>query len=114
MHDWSLLLLGNGSSMAVWDDFGYRSLYGTASSGHGLLSAEDKALFDALKTTNFEGVLQDLRTAQTVDSAIGLSIDKHHERYNSIRDALVAAVHPGRSSTTSGRGTRLATSCSTP
>lgn len=52
------LLLGNGSSRAVWEGFGYSSLYERASAGiDHPLTPEDGALFAALDTTNFESVL---------------------------------------------------------
>lgn len=79
--------------MAVWPRFGYHSLYEAAVGDLGTLTPVDQAVFDALQTTNFEGVLRDLRTAAIVDGALGLDTTRQLERYASIRDALVAAVH---------------------
>jgi Domain of unknown function (DUF4917) len=79
--------------MAVWSQFGYHSLYDEATGNTDALDDDDVAIFNALQTRNFEGVLRGLRTASVVDSALGLDVGLHLERYNSIREALVAAVH---------------------
>lgn len=89
MHDWTNLLVGNGASLAVWSRFGYRSL---AEAAEGLTD-EDRAVFDALKTQNFESVLRGLRTAEHVGAALELDTGPYSERYESVREALVAAVH---------------------
>ena len=95
MHDWAGLLLGNGASLAIWSGFGYRSLYATAVGGgtEHPLSDNDQRVFRALGTTNFEGVLADVRVTAIVNEALGLDVSIPLDRYDSIRDALVAAVH---------------------
>jgi hypothetical protein len=92
MHDWAVILLGNGASCAIWSRFGYGSLYRVAQRNGGL-PPEDVNLFKALNTSNFEGVLAGLQTALKVDGALGLDVAPHLERYESVRDALVSAVH---------------------
>jgi hypothetical protein len=89
------LLLGNGASRAVWPKFAYDSLFDLArdvqEDAH--LTAEDIALFEALSTRNFERVLSALRTASAVGKALGHLTAALDTRYDSVRRALVAAVH---------------------
>lgn len=87
-QDWPLLLLGNGASRAVSDKFAYDSLYVEAP-----LTDEDRELFDALGTTNFEEVLDHLRTAELVCEQLGHASDEVSERYSSIQEALITAVN---------------------
>ncbi len=94
--DWRGLLVGNGSSIAVWPEFHYDSLYSIAASdaGQHKLAAADISLFDALATKNFEQVLSSLKTTGLVGSALQLGIDATlEERYSSIQAALFDAVH---------------------
>ena len=54
--DWKGILIGNGASIAVWDDFRYSSIY-TKSQSEELdhrLTRKDIQLFETLETTNFE------------------------------------------------------------
>jgi Domain of unknown function (DUF4917) len=88
------ILLGNGASRAVWDGFGYESLYNialTENQNHPL-SPEDAALFEALNTRNFENVLAGLATTRRVAAALGLEIPVVTERYASIQSAVAEAV----------------------
>lgn len=85
---WETLLSGNGASCAVSSKYSYPSLYADAP-----LTADDEGLFDALQTKNFEEVLNHLRTASLVCSQLGHASDEVDDRYNSIRDALISAVH---------------------
>ena len=86
---WPALLLGNGSSVAVWRDFGYDRLYDQAA-----LTAADKRLFRAIgRTTNFELVLDALRVSRVVCDQLGHADFEVQQRYDSIRDALIAAVN---------------------
>jgi Domain of unknown function (DUF4917) len=95
MHDWAGILLGNGASLAVWNSFAYTSLYDTACSNTTgqPLPAEDRAIFDALETTNFESVLAGLRTTALINDAIGTDPSVALDHYDAIRESLVAAVH---------------------
>lgn len=93
-HDWSGLLLGNGSSIAVWPRFGYSSLFDEAQRldlEHSLTEA-DLRLFDRMGTTNFEAVLSALQTAKIVGDALGTDTTEITARHQAIRLALVAAV----------------------
>ena len=85
---WPTLLVGNGASIAVSSDFGYDSLFQVAP-----LTVDDTDLFDALETKNFEEVLNHLRTASLVCEQLGHASQDVDDRYESIRDALIEAVH---------------------
>lgn len=89
------ILIGNGASRVIWDDFQYDSLYQQAQllAGGASLTALDVALFTAYTTTNFEGVLQALATADRVTTALGKQDPLIIQRYDHIRQALVQAVH---------------------
>ena len=94
--DWGVLLLGNGASQAVWREFSYPSLFQVARTRNrnNPLQPEDEALFRALgNTRNFEGVLAGLDVSRRVMGALGIEMQKVEERYESIRAALVEAVH---------------------
>lgn len=86
--DWPTLLIGNGGSIAVSAAFNYTSLYQIAP-----LTQDDRDLFVALNTENFEEVLNHLRTASMVCEQLGHTSADVDARYNSIRDALIDAVH---------------------
>lgn len=85
--DWPTLLVGNGASRAVSMKFAYESLYAIAP-----LTQDDRDLFDALGTTNFEEILNHLRTASLVCDQLGHASTDVDDRYDSIRDALINAV----------------------
>lgn len=86
---WPALLLGNGSSIAVWRDFGYDRLFDEAP-----LTLADKQLFRALgRTTNFELVLDALRVSRLVCKQLAHADQEVLQRYDSVRDALIAAVN---------------------
>jgi hypothetical protein len=62
------ILVGNGASRVIWEDFQYNSLYTMAldkNETHSL-SASDKELFEVFETTNFELVLSALSTTKKV------------------------------------------------
>lgn len=86
--NWPTVLVGNGASRAVSPKFAYDSLYRVA-----VLTRGDRDLFDALSTTNFEEVLNHLRTASLVCHQLGHESRDVDERYDSIRNALINAVH---------------------
>ncbi len=90
------LLVGNGASCAVWESFNYRSLFKVATSGNGqqTLTPEDRALFKSEDdTTNFEAVLSNLAITQAVCQTLGVPSSFVEERYSSIQQSLIAAVH---------------------
>lgn len=84
---WPALLLGNGASIAVWSGFRYDRLYETAE-----LSADDRALFEAVRSTNFEVALDALRVSRVVCRQLGHDVTPSEERYRSIREALVRTL----------------------
>jgi hypothetical protein len=81
------LLLGNGASLALWDRFGYHSLYENAP-----LEPADIAVFTASGTTNFELVLDALRLGEVACKAVGHNYQDVRDRYLSVRNALFEAV----------------------
>ena len=93
--DWTGLLVGNGASIAFWEDFKYDSLYERSLSllTDYALTPEDLALFDALQTKNFERVLASLKTAGIVGAALARNTDFLQARYESVQRALFEAVH---------------------
>lgn len=96
---WAGLLLGNGLSRTVWEDFGYPLLYAKApQDGEEGLTDLDRRLFEALDTENFERVLAELAAAIRMAEALGENPALYLERYRSIQLALgmaVQAVHAG-------------------
>ncbi|MCB0824773.1 MAG: DUF4917 family protein [Armatimonadetes bacterium] len=89
------ILIGNGASRFVWDNFKYESLLDIAKrldGGNGL-RAVDNQLFNGLDTSNFEFVLQSLLTAEKVLNSIGKHDAELMEQYRHIRQSLVHAVH---------------------
>lgn len=94
-HPWNGLLIGNGASRSVWDSFAYPSLYEAAKSQDlsSSLSLDDQALFASFNTTNFESILSALMTSKIVEEVFGKDVTHLSQRYESIRKALVEAVH---------------------
>jgi len=93
--DWTGLLVGNGASVAFWNDFRYDSIFerAQAPSLDHRLNDDDRSIFDAFNTTNFEQVLAALKTSRTVLGVLGRDADFIRERYESIQSALFDAVH---------------------
>jgi hypothetical protein len=87
---WETLLVGNGLSINVWDDFNYAKLYDHAKSQRDLLTSEDRRLFKA--TPNFERVLGSLLTAIRINETYGLNAAPLYEAYRRIQLALGHAV----------------------
>lgn len=87
-NEWPLLLVGNGASCAISSDFAYTSLRRVAN-----LSSDDVAVFKALKTSNFEAVLDYLRVAALVCKQLGHDEGDVLARYRSIKEALIEAIN---------------------
>ncbi|CAI8851386.1 DUF4917 family protein [Pseudomonas sp. IT-P12] len=88
------LLLGNGASRAVWDDFGYDSLFENARTVEEKpLSPSELSVFDALQTRSFEQVLGALKTTSRVNKALAVSSAAPRNRYYAIKEALINSVH---------------------
>jgi hypothetical protein len=94
-YRWTGLLVGNGASIAVWNQFQYASLFSKAITDEveHPLSDDDQALFAALgNTINFEQVLSSLITAKMVNQALGIRTHLVDNRYGSIKRALIETV----------------------
>lgn len=91
---WSGILIGNGASIAVWDNFQYTSIYNKSQSEEirNPLSDLDIQLFNTLVTTNFERVLSSLSIAKIVNGALGIDTQLIQSRYDSIQTALIQAI----------------------
>ena len=89
------LLIGNGASIAVSEEFDYNSLYDKAIQsveGKALLSGEGKKLFEELKTTNFEAVLRALRGAEVVNNILSVSCTEVSSLRAEVQNALAVSV----------------------
>lgn len=88
------LLVGNGASRAVWQDFSYSSLYARAQDGslEHSLSTSDAIVFDEFQG-NFEAVLRALWTASLVCQALGQDPSVILARYQHIQQSLIEVVH---------------------
>ena len=88
--EWKNLLIGNGFSINIWKKFGYGTLFELAQSDKvdEQLSEESLALFDKLRSSNFEDVLRVLYHAKLVDEQLGdpqkNEIDRLYQRYCSL------------------------------
>ena len=92
--DFTGLLVGNGASRAVWDDFGYDSLFENARSVEEKpLSPSELSVFDAMQTRSFEQVLGALKTTSRVNKALAVSSAAPRNRYYAIKEALINTVH---------------------
>ncbi len=91
--DWTGLLLGYGSSCAVWKGFRYPSLYERACAVTHPISPTGQALFNSFQTPNFEAVLRRLRDAEVVCAALGVAQAAISASYDEIRVGLIEAVH---------------------
>ncbi len=93
------ILIGNGFSQAVWQKFGYSSIYDAACSTNYVsnpLSAEEQRLFDSMNTRNFEMVLSRLSEASEVEQIAGKEhahLDEWYERTKTALGEAVRAVH---------------------
>lgn len=99
IHQWSDiktdftdgLLLGNGASMAIHQDFGYGSLF-EAARQNGHLTEHVAAVFDAFGVNDFELVLRRLWQAKVVNTTLDVSSGPVEEAYLQVRTALIATV----------------------
>lgn len=103
LEDWNVLrssaafdglLVGNGASRAVWDDFGYDSLFENARTVEEKpLSPSELSVFEALQTRSFEQVLSALKSTSRVNKALAVSSAAPRNRYYAIKEALINTVH---------------------
>ncbi|MCW5320980.1 DUF4917 family protein [Verminephrobacter aporrectodeae subsp. tuberculatae] len=97
-NKWDAILLGNGASIAIHDEFSYQTLHSVAEK-NGLL-ATAAPIFKNFKTKDFEHVLLACRYAERVNSALGNPDPKISAAYTEVRKALIDAVrnvHPEHS-----------------
>ena len=94
-HQWSGILLGNGASIAIWDNFRYSSIFDRAASSDYVenpLGEREIDLFEEINTTNFEQILSSLATARVVNQALGVESPDIDVIYEGVQRALVEAV----------------------
>jgi len=90
-ESWSAILLGNGASIAIHEQFAYPTLHGVADA-EGLL-ATTATIFARLGTTDFEHVLLACWYAEHVNAALGTPSADISAAYAEVRKALIGAVH---------------------
>jgi hypothetical protein len=88
---WSAILLGNGASIAIHEEFAYPTLHSVADA-KGLL-ATTAPIFATLGTTDFEHVLLACWYAEHVNAALGTPSADISAAYTEVRAALIEAVH---------------------
>ncbi len=90
-YDWRTLFLGNGLSINLWPNFGYRTLV-----EHARLAWTEELLFQGEDTPNFEVVLADIITAIWIaavcDGVKTPAIDAMERSFRRIQDALIQAI----------------------
>ncbi|MFO2463961.1 DUF4917 family protein [Pseudomonas sp. 15FMM2] len=103
LEDWNVLrstttfaaiLIGNGASRTVWEDFAYDSLFENARTVEEKpLGASELSVFDAMQTRSFEQVLGALKTTSRVNKALAVSSAAPRNRYYAIKEALINTIH---------------------
>lgn len=91
-----VILLGNGSSMAIDNRFGYGSLR-KHSIEKGLLTGDVQTIFNYLHTADFELILRIVWHATNVNKSLGVEDEKTEKAYQHVRDCLISSVrsiHP--------------------
>lgn len=87
------LILGNGASIALDNNFDYPSLFEKAKEREYIDDAIN-SIFEDLQTTDFEFVLRELWHSKRINGALNLDPeDKITEAYNSVKEALISTVH---------------------
>lgn len=85
------LLLGNGASIAIHREFGYKKLREIAEEKE--LLATTAPIFENFETDDFERVLLACWYAEQVNAALGSPSDTIKQAYEEVRKALIQAVH---------------------
>ena len=103
LEDWSALrsstafsgiLIGNGASRTIWEDFAYDSLFENARTVEEKpLGPSEFSVFDALQTRSFEQTLGALKTTSRVNKALAVSSAAPRNRYYAIKEALINTIH---------------------
>ena len=89
--NWQTLLLGNGASIAIHNEFAYPTIHSVADA-KGLL-ATTAPIFAKLGTTDFEHVLLACWYAEHVNVALETPSADISAAYAEVRTALIQAVH---------------------
>lgn len=98
LKDDSALILGNGASISLSDQFNYKNLYEKATQGSGI-DEKSQQLFESFETTNFEEILYKLQICKTVNETIGFHdeenrISLYYDRIKNTLIQIVRQVHP--------------------
>ncbi|WP_231422055.1 DUF4917 family protein [Pseudomonas sp. Leaf59] len=92
--DFSGILIGNGASRTIWEDFAYDSLFENARTVEEKpLGPSELSVFDALQTRSFEQALGALKTTSRVNKALAVSSAAPRNRYYAIKEALINTIH---------------------
>lgn len=86
------ILLGNGASIAVSNQFTYPSLLRRAQE-LGLLTNDIVLLFDFFQTNDFELILRLVWQAENVNRSLQIEDRETERAYISVRECLIGAVH---------------------
>ena len=90
------LILGNGASIALHEEFAYQSLLEQAKRRQ-FITPNIEHIFDHLHTKDFERVLRMLWHTSRINKALRIEDSKTQKAYKSLRNALVRTVkdiHP--------------------
>lgn len=85
------ILIGNGASQAVWEGFGYSSIY-EESERRGYLLEDDIKLFKSLRTENFERALSELRKQMDMARPSSQEADMLSDQYTRVKDAMCNSI----------------------
>jgi len=86
------LILGNGASIAVSDNFDYPSIFDKAKEERYINDPLER-IFNDLQTKDFEFVLRELWHSKGINRALNLDPEsKVSEAYNNVKDALINTV----------------------
>jgi hypothetical protein len=90
-ESWSSLILGNGASIAIHENFAYSALHSVAAEME--LLPTTTQVFEQLGTTDFEHVLLGCWYAERVNTALGSPSPAISNAYSEVRTALIESVH---------------------
>ena len=92
---WDNLLLGNGFSCNIWENYSYTSLLNFSQEEmiEPILKKSVLKIFNDLKTTNFEEVLKAVLTTALVKESLGENTEEVLQLYDNVRENLFNTVH---------------------
>lgn len=86
------LILGNGASIAINDNFDYPSIFDKAKE-EGYIDRPLERIFNDLQTKDFEFVLRQLWHSKQINRALSLNTEEEiTETYDKVKDALISTV----------------------